>query len=198
MARRRFDTLADLLAASPPRVQLLGCSLPDDAEHAAVRSCRAGTLASCIVQLDAAIAPHALRMLDGRLPTSDAFHGDDHDLSKLKALKTVATAIQQDGSMLFSEATVRLVHARSKFFADLNKALDADHFDVDLRFRSPWSWTRQRAGNELLARVPLIRLPLASFGKEGGDSECIPPTDGGRKRARREGGSYAQLARGSK
>ena len=68
----RFDTVAGLLAATPPRLRLLE-ALPDDAERAAVRSCCAGTLASCIAQLDAAIAPHAVRMMDGRLPTSDAF-----------------------------------------------------------------------------------------------------------------------------
>ena len=77
----RFDTVAGLLAATPPQLRLLDSSLPDDAERAAVRSCCAGTLASCIAQLDAAIAPHAVRMMDGRLPTSDAFRGDDHDLS---------------------------------------------------------------------------------------------------------------------
>ena len=145
----RFDSLAGLLA-SPPRVRRLGCSLPDDdAEFAAVRSCCAGSLASCIVQLNVAIEPHVLHMLDGRLPTSDAFRGDDRDLSKLKALKTVATMIQQHGCMLFSEATVVLVAARSKFFADLNEALDADHFDVFalkqqvVRELQPWRHERR-------------------------------------------------------
>ena len=112
----RFDTVAGLLAATPPQLRLLDSSLPDDAERAAVRSCCAGTLASCIAQLDAAIAPHAVRMMDGRLPTSDAFRGDDHDLSKLKALKTVATMVLQDGPMLYREACASLVHARSTFF----------------------------------------------------------------------------------
>ena len=125
----RFDTVAGLLAATPPRLRLLDSSLPDDAERAAVRSCCAGTLASCIAQLDAAIAPHAVRMMDGRLPTSDAFRGDDHDLSKLKALKTVATMVLQDGPMLYREACASLVHARSTFFSDLNAALDADVVD---------------------------------------------------------------------
>ena len=133
----RFNTVAGLLAATPPRLRLLDSSLPDDAERAAVRSCCAGTLASCIAQLDAAIAPHAVRMMDGRLPTSDAFRGDDHDLSKLKALKTVATMVLQDGPMLYREACASLVHARSTFFSDLNAALDADVFDSAFRFRAP-------------------------------------------------------------
>ena len=68
MADRRYHTLAGMLAASPPRVRLLGCSLPNDAEHAAVRSCCEGTLASWLLQLDAAIAPHAFRMREGHLP----------------------------------------------------------------------------------------------------------------------------------
>ena len=121
----RFDTVAGLLAATPPQLRLLDSSLPDDAERAAVRSCCTGTLASCVAQLDAAIAPHAVRMMDGRLPTSDAFRGDDHDLSKLKALKTVATMVLQDGPKLYREACASLVHARSTFFSDLNAALDA-------------------------------------------------------------------------
>ena len=163
----RFDTVAGLLAATPPRLRLLDSSLPDDAERAAVRSCCTGTLASCVAQLDAAIAPHAVRMMDGRLPTSDAFRGDDHDLSKLKALKTVATMVLQDGPMLYREACASLVHARSTFFSDLNAALDADVFDSAFRFKSP-SWLAKRAGHELLARVPLVRVPLASYGAEGG------------------------------
>ena len=48
----RFDTVAGLLAATPPQLRLLDSSLPDDAERAAVRSCCAGTLASCIAQLE--------------------------------------------------------------------------------------------------------------------------------------------------
>jgi hypothetical protein len=172
MAPRRFHTLADMLAASPPRVRLLDCSLPDDTEHTAVRSCCAGTLASCVAQLDAAIAPHAVRMMDGKLPTSDAFCGDDHDLSKLKALKTVATMILEHGPMLYHEACACLIHARSTFFSDLNTALDADAFDAAFRFRSP-SWLAKRAGHELLARVPLVRVPLASFGADGGRQQSL-------------------------
>ena len=168
----RFDTVAGLLAATPPQLRLLDSSLPDDAERAAVRSCCAGTLASCIAQLDAAIAPHAVRMMDGRLPTSDAFRGDDHDLSKLKALKTVATMVLQDGPMLYREACASLVHARSTFFSDLNAALDADVVDSAFRFKSP-SWLAKRAGHELLARVPLVRVPLASYGAEGGVRESL-------------------------
>ncbi|EOD26878.1 hypothetical protein EMIHUDRAFT_254386 [Emiliania huxleyi CCMP1516] len=38
----RFDTVAGLLAATPPQLRLLDSSLPDDAERAAVRSCCAG------------------------------------------------------------------------------------------------------------------------------------------------------------
>ena len=111
-------------------------------------------------------------MMDGRLPTSDAFRGDDHDLSKLKALKTVATMVLQDGPMLYREACASLVHARSTFFSDLNAALDADVVDSAFRFKSP-SWLAKRAGHELLACVPLVRVPLASYGAEGGVRESL-------------------------
>ena len=70
-----------------------------------VRSSCNGTLASRIEELDAAMAPHVVRMMEGRAPPLAALRGDGQDVSKLSALKKVAVALMERRSMLFHEAT---------------------------------------------------------------------------------------------
>ena len=76
-------------------------------------------------------------------------------------LKAVAEMVMQHGCVLYHEAAERFVNRRHTLFADLNAALDADGVDEGVRYQSP-AWTRERAGNELLARLPLARrLPTS-------------------------------------
>ena len=58
-----------------------------------VRSSCNGTLASRIEELDVALAPHVVRMMEGRAPPLAALRGDGQDVSKLSALKKVAVAL---------------------------------------------------------------------------------------------------------
>jgi len=56
-------------------------------------------------ELDVAMAPHVVRMMEGRAPPLAALRGDGQDVSKLSALKKVAVALMERRSMLFHEAT---------------------------------------------------------------------------------------------
>eukprot|EP00966_Prymnesium_polylepis_P114112 2637273-Prymnesium_polylepis.1 len=60
------------------------------------------------------------------------------------------------GSMPYGDAVRLLCDERRSFFKDLPPD-----------FKAP-AWSAIRAGNELLARLPLIRVPLDSFGPTGG------------------------------
>mmetsp|Transcript_924 Transcript_924/g.2586 ORF Transcript_924/g.2586 Transcript_924/m.2586 type:complete len:1158 (-) Transcript_924:51-3524(-) len=169
----RFDTLAGMASASPPLVRLLDPSLTSgEADRAAVRSCREGTLPHNLDMLNSAIAASAARMVAGQLLTSADLRGDEQDLSKLVGLKAVAEMVMQHGCVLYHEAAERFVHRRHTFFSDLNAALDADGVDEDVRYQSP-AWRTARAGNELLARLPLVRVPLNTFGSAGGSQQSL-------------------------
>ena len=50
-----------------------------------------------IEELDVAMAPHVVRMMEGRAPPLAALRGDGQDVSKLLALKKVAVALMRHG-----------------------------------------------------------------------------------------------------
>ena len=82
-----FDTLHQLEADGCCRI----VSAADKLQL--VRSSCNGTLASRIEELDVAMAPHVVRMMEGRAPPLAALRGDGQDVSKLSALKKVAVAL---------------------------------------------------------------------------------------------------------
>jgi len=139
----------------------------DVLEESALRSTTDGTLSSAIAGLESRIAPHREKLAAGRMLPAAAFAGGDGDLSKLKALKEVACMIQKLGSMTFHDACIMLVHVRHRFYAGLNAALDPS-----CQLQSP-HWRDQEAGNEMLARLPLIRVPLETFGPNGGRKQSL-------------------------
>ena len=139
----------------------------DVLEESAVRSTTDGTLSSAIAGLESRIAPHREKLAAGRMLPAAAFAGGDGDLSKLKALKEVACMIQKLGSMTFHDACIMLVHVRHRFYAGLNAALDPS-----CQLQSP-QWRDKEAGHEMLARLPPIRVPLETFGPNGGRKQSL-------------------------
>ena len=114
-------------------------------------------------ELDVAMAPHVVRMKEGRAPPLAALRGDGQDVSKLSALKKVAVALMERRSMLFHEATRLFIAERSGFLVRLNAALEADGFDEDCRFRVP-SWSVRKDGGSL-ASWSNSRRPMSEFPK---------------------------------
>ena len=142
-----------------------------------VRSSCNGTLASRIEELDVAMAPHVVRMMEGRAPPLAALRGDGQDVSKLSALKKVAVALMERRSMLFHEATRLFIAERSGFLVRLNAALEADYgFDEDCRFRVP-SWSVRKDGGSLASwsnsRRPMSEFPkVATSARSGSAQPC--------------------------
>ena len=68
------------------------------------------------------MAPHVVRMMEGRAPPLAALRGDadGQDVSQLSALKKVAVALMERRSMLFHEATRLFIAERSGFLVRLN------------------------------------------------------------------------------
>lgn len=168
----RFNHMRTLLEAG--LVARLELALPDaDLDLVAVRSMRGGTLAAAIHDLGEATAAYDVIRLKRVVPSASFFKGDDADVSKITALKQVAELIRHSGSMIYGQAAAFVCAQRAAFFVELNEALAAEgHNKV---FQAP-VWNTHRAGLELLARVPLVRVPLHSMGPCGGahDSLLVP------------------------
>ena len=105
--------------------------------------------------------------LESRPPSASFFKGDDRDGSKLKALREVAEMIKAFGSLRYDEAATTLCAARGSFFTSLNGQLAPER-----RVKAS-GWTPQVAGIEMLARLPLVRVPLESFGPSGGRQQSL-------------------------
>ena len=158
----RFDHLHTMLAAG--LVRRLGS--PDGVlDLAAVRSTSGGTLAAKLQEFGEATAAYDVERLSGRVPSACFFKGDDNDVSKLSALKAVTEHIKLLGSMEFNAAAVFVSAQRTLFFANLNAALADEGFSKV--FKVP-DWSVKRAGNEILARLPIVRVPTTVFGQANG------------------------------
>ena len=118
----RFDNVKALLSATPPLAVRLNLR-SDVLEESALRSTTNGTLSLAIAGLESRIAPHREKLAAGRMLPAAAFAGGDEDLSKLKALKEVACMIKKQGSVIYRDACIMLVHERSQFYSGLNAAL---------------------------------------------------------------------------
>ena len=140
------------------------------AELAVIRSSCGGTLSERITQLETMLSPHREAIRAGRVATAQ-FLGDEDDLGKLSALKYVATQIRQQGSMLSRDAITLVRDKRLKVLGSVNLGLAADQRKP---IRVP-NWPEQMAGNELLARLPLLRVPLGTFGSDGGAENLLMP-----------------------
>lgn len=168
----RFDNLTTGSKSMLSRgfISLLAISSPCAAgEAAAVRSNCGGTLGVVMDQLIKDAEPAQICMAAGDGPSPTHLQGDDHDITKLVALWRLANHIKRTGSMLYNEAASLLVHERQSFVGELNAALRADG-------RAPLeapAWDPKLAGHELLARLPLVRVPLASFGAQGGGEQSL-------------------------
>ena len=163
----RFDNVKALLSATPPLAVRLNLR-SDVLEESALRSTTNGTLSLAIAGLESRIAPHREKLAAGRMLPAAAFAGGDEDLSKLKALKEVACMIKKQGSVIYRDACIMLVHERSQFYSGLNAALPSSQQQLT----SP-RWDDKRAGLEMLARLPLIRVPLDTFGPNGGRNQSL-------------------------
>ena len=153
-----YDHMHSMLQAG--LLKRLDVPLPDgDVNLAAVRSARGGTLLAAIDELDKAAAEYDALRLEGHPPHARFFKGDHKDVSKIAALKAVAGAIKLRGSMISCEAVQLLCSMRTMFIAQLANS--------GFPFKSP-QWNAINASNELLARLPLLRVPLDSFGPCGG------------------------------
>ena len=158
----KYRSINAMLAPThgPPLIVLIAAST--------YRSCCNGTLAQRVEQLDNALAPHMLAASEGRPPLVSALRGDEADLSKLLALKTVAARIKEQGSMLYSEAATLACARRDRFFKDA-----AAMFSEAQHLNEAPAWREKEAGHELLARLPLVRLPLSRFGSAGGSEQSL-------------------------
>ena len=157
---RPYVTLASVLE------QGLVVQLSAGEEGAGVlRSRCSGSLTECIVALHAALAPHRLTLLNGAVPAAAFFRGDHKDVSKLYALRKLALFIKEQGSVLWGTAVALLRSERSAWLEAINRTLQAD---AQLHVTA---W--KRAGYELLARLPLIRVPLNTVGLMGGEAQSL-------------------------
>ena len=128
-------------------------------EGGIVRSTAAGTLSLAIRYLESELAPAMTTFTErGTLPAS-MLGGNLQIVSEFLALRCVATQIKQLGSMTFNEAAQLAVARRAKFWKELGRC-------------GP-TWNKQDAGYELLARLPLVRVPLESFGTAGGREQSL-------------------------
>ena len=163
----RYDNIKALLNVSPPRAVRLDLPLDDNVEQSALRSTCSGSLASAIDLLESKINPLESKIKAGRLLPAAAFAGGDSDLSKLKALQQVAVMIKTLGSINYQHACSMLLYERRQFYHGLNAA------SVSSQKRKAPNWSEQRAGNEMVARLPLIRVPLHVFGHGGNDQSLV-------------------------
>ena len=130
-----------------------------------LRSRCSGSLTERIQTLHAALAPHRLTFLNGGVPAPVFFRGDHKDVSKLYALRKLALFIKEQGSVLWGTAVALLRSERSAWLETINGTLQAD---AQLHVTA---W--KRAGYELLARLPLIRVPLNTVGLMGGEAQSL-------------------------
>ena len=159
-----FQHLHGLLSSR----QVFQLGLSDSPAGSVLRSGCSGTLAERVNALDAELAPHRETVLDGRVPALQFFRGDIHDVGKLAALKKLAEYLKEHGSILWNEAVGRLRAHRNLFLSRVNELLDADH-----QLPLP-SWPVDKAGFELLARLPVVRVPLQSFSSRGVRCVLLP------------------------
>ena len=132
-----------------------------------LRSRCSGSLTERIQTLHAALAPHRLTFLNGGVPAPVFFRGDHKDVSKLYALGKLASLIKENGSVLWSVAVTLLRQQRSAWLEKINATLPAD-----AQLCVP-EWNSRVAGYELLARLPLIRVPLNTVGIMGGEAQSL-------------------------
>jgi len=144
----------------------------DAADACILRSNASGTLAESIQRLEGRIAPLRATLQSGELPPPKHFRGDEQDVGKLTALKYIAVLIKQKGSMLYDEATDLCRHKREQFLSSLNGTDGTDAPKGEMRVPAP-EWRKREAGHELLARLPLTRVPLGSFGSQGGTQQSL-------------------------
>lgn len=164
-----FESLRELLDAR--LVVPLALHQPDrGAELVVVRSTCGDTLGTVIKRLGEATAQYDVECLDGLVPSARFFKGDQFDVSKITALKKVAERIKSSGSMTYDTAASSVWAERRTFFVELNAKLAAA--GSSKVFHAP-AWSSQKAGNELLARLPLVRVPLENFGARGGYRESL-------------------------
>ena len=133
-----------------------------------LRSRCSGSLTDRIQTLRAELAPHRLTLMNNAVPSAAFFRGDHKDVSKLYALSQLASLIKKQGSVLWGTAVALLRSERRAWLQNINATLSADAQLCVPAWNPP-----KAAGYELLARLPLIRLPLSTVGIMGGAEESL-------------------------
>ena len=128
------------MAAYDSTHALLVNSLVVQLDGGVLRSCCSGTLRSLVAKIDAALAPAAATVSQGRAMPMSFLRGDANDVSKLMALREVAKLILANGPMLYARACIVAMAKRKCFLSKLQSigcAPDA--------YRIP-DWIESRAG----------------------------------------------------
>ena len=133
-----------------------------------IRSNCGGTLAETISRLENALRPHRDAMRANALDPRYV-RGDDADILKLSALKYVASIIMERGSLRYDEAILLACEQRKRLLITINDGLRrSGQIDQQLVMQD---W--QRAGHEILARLPVLSVPLGTLGPSGGKEQSL-------------------------